>query len=624
MTGISRLKRILLGRPIATKRAHHEKLIVPFGLAVFASDALSSVAYASEEIMLVLVLAGPVGLQYLLKVSAWLGVLMLIVGFSYFQTIQAYPKGGGTYIVSSENLGKGAAKIAGASLLIDYVLTVAVSVSSGIAAIVSMAPGVQPFAVPIGVAAIALLGLANLRGAKESGALFAIPTYFFVVMMLALIGTSLMRGAGSPHIPPQGLTAPAEGWHAINVLLLLRAFAASCTALTGTEAIADGVPAFKDPAPRNAGLTLILMVGLLLTMFLGVSWSAMHYGIVPMAADAPGYQTVVAQLASLHFGDGSWLFRLTLVATATILFLAANTAYADFPRLASFVARDNFLPRQLMSLGDRLVFQNGIVLLSLFAVALIVFYNADTHSLIPLYAMGVFISFTLSQAGMAMKLWTERKQALAEGATGSARKKAWQMSISGFGALVTFIVTGILLVTKWEEGAYLIVIALAAMLFLFQAISKHYKYLANELNLAPDDVIPKYKTAALLLVPRLHKGILSAIAYARASTADVRALHVTLDGSSAESLKKAWEEFGEDLPLVILDSPYRSLVDPVTDYVDQMIAEDPDLVVTVIVPQAVPKYPWHAILHNNAAAQLKTALASRKNVVVTNVRYFLR
>lgn len=605
----SALKRVLVGKPIHTKHAHHERLPKIYGLPVFASDALSSTAYATEEILLVLVVAGAVALPMVFGVSLWLGLLMIIIAFSYFQTIHAYPKGGGTYLVSTENLGKGAGQIAGASLLIDYVLTVAVSISSGVAAIISWQPAAKQYAVPIGLAAIAVLMVANLRGAKESGALFAIPTYTYVAMILALVVKGIIDSAGQPHTVPQNLTPPSEGWHAITFFLMLRAFAASCTALTGTEAIADGVQAFRPPEAKNAAQTLLAMVFLLMAMFIGLSYLAMHEGIAPIPISDPNYKTVVAQIAIRHFGEG-WIYIVLQLATALILFLAANTAFADFPRLSSFIARDGYLPRQLASLGDRLVFQNGIILLSLAAMALIVIYNADTHSLIPLYAMGVFISFTLSQAGMASKFFRERAP-------------LWKGLVSGFGALVTGIVLGILLVTKMAEGAWLIVIALAVMLFIFSRIRRHYDYLAKELTVGSNDQIVEAKTTVLLLVPRLHKGILQAIAYAKSTARDVRAIHVTLDPSNTGKIKEDWNKFGADIPLVILESPYRSLIEPVIDYVDEALSEDPNMMVTVIVPQAVPKRWWHGILHNNAAVALKLALASRKNVVITNVRYFL-
>ena len=623
MSSLSRLKRFLLGAPIATKKAHHERLIIPFGLAIFAADALSSVAYASEEILHVL--DDKVStLTYLVPISIALCLLMVVVGFSYFQTIQAYPNGGGTYIVTTENLGSVPGRVAAAALLTDYVLTVAVSISSGVAAIISMAPNTQPHAVVIGVLAIVGLCLANLRGAKESGALFSFFVYTFVALVMVLIGVSLAKGWGQPPLPYANVPHSADLAKAGLAFILLRGFAASCTALTGTEAIADGVQAFKEPAARNAGWTLIIMVMLLLTMFLGISWSAQHYAILPMESTEPGYRTVIAQLANLHFGQGLF-YNGILIATAIILFLAANTAFADFPRLCSFVAKDGYMPRQLMSLGDKLVFQNGIIVLGLLAALLVVIFHADTHALIPLYALGVFISFTLSQSGMAVKFAKAardvRKGLLSH--ADSAQRLLMKMLVSGFGALVCLVVTFILLVTKWNEKAYIIIIALAVMLVVFKLIRSHYDHLASELNIQSGMCIPGYRSANLLLVPRLHRGVLKAVGYAKASAKDVRGLHVTLDYDSAARLKDDWAKFGVDMPLVILDSPYRSLLEPVLDYIDQMIAEDPDLMVTVIVPQAVPKLWVQGLLHNNAAVGLKLALGTRRNVVITNVRYFL-
>jgi amino acid transporter len=612
-----RVKRFLIGNPIHTKHAHHERLPKVFGLPVFASDALSSVAYATEEVLLVLVMMGTIGFYKLFPLSLWLAVLLIIVGFSYYQTIQAYPKGGGTYLVSTENLGSWPGRIAGAALLIDYILTVAVSIASASAFVISAVPAAKPFAVAIASLGVALLAVANLRGAKESGMLFAIPTYSFVVTILFMVVAGFIRGVGNPEIPPDphSLAFPA---HEVTLFLMLRAFAASCTALTGTEAIADGVQAFRPPEAKNAGQTLAIMITLLTTMFLGISWCAQHYGVTPMHIEDTGYKTVVAQLAERIFTDWPWYFYLVTSVTALILFLAANTAFADFPRLSSFIARDGFLPRQLLSQGDKLVYQNGIILLAIAAIVLIVIFHADTHQLIPLYALGVFVSFTLSQAGMVSRWFRVAKQ---------ERKSAyrnWKMYVSAVGTLATFIVAIILGITKFEEGAWLIFVAMAVLLTVFTGIKRHYNYLSRELSVEPGDKVRAVATTALLLVPRLHKGILHAISYAQSTTKDVRALHVTLDKESAEQIKKDWTSFGIDMPLVILESPYRSLVEPVIDYIDQTIAENPDAMITVIVPQAIPKYPWQAILHNNAAVPLKMALKARKNVVITNVRYFLK
>lgn len=611
MPVLSGLKRFLFGKPIATKHAHSERLPKRFGLPVFASDALSSVAYASEEVLLVLVAAGAVGFGLLFPIVGWLSLLMVIVGFSYYQTIHAYPQGGGTYLVSTENLGSLAGRIAGAALLIDYVLTVAVSISSGTGYVVSAFPAAQPYMIPIACGAIALLAIANLRGAKESGLLFAIPTYSFIAVILLLVAVGLAKGLGNPPIPPDPSSFP-DPLHAITMFLMLRAFAASCTALTGIEAISDGVQAFKPPEARNASLTLVWMISILLVMMLGVSWCAQHYGVSPMHVSEPGYKTLVAQLAERVFGPGHPIFYVLAVVTALILFLAANTAFADFPRLSSFLARDGYLPRQLTSVGDRLVFQNGIILLAVSAGFLIVMYKADTHSLIPLYALGVFVSFTLSQAGMVVRGWKQTRNAA-----------NWKMWVSIVGTITTLTVSIIIGVTKFNEGAYLIVVATAVMLFVFQRIKNHYNYLSHQLTLTPEDTLKPVRTTVLLLVPRLHRGILQAIGYAKAVTNDVRALHVMIDPKTAPKMKEDWAKFGADIPLVILESPYRSLVDPVVEYIDQTLQEDPNLMITVIVPQAVPKRWIQGLLHNNAAVPLKMALKARKNVVITNVRYFL-
>lgn len=612
MSAIGRIKRALVGKPIASKHAHHERLRKRYGLPVFASDALSSVAYASEEILHVLVVAGIAGFVLLTPISMSLGVLMLIVAFSYYQTIQAYPKGGGTYLVSTENLGSMPGRVAGASLLIDYTLTVAVSISSGVAAVVSAFPD-QPWLaenmVLLGCIAVAIVMVINLRGTRESGVVFAIPTYTFVVSILILIVSATIAGWGKPDTPPT-FHHPEEPLQAVTLILVLRAFAASCTALTGTEAIADGVPAFREPAAKNAGMTLMMMVVLLLTMFVGISYTAQHFGITPMESGTDGFQTVLAQIAVKQFGVGP-MFYLLQAATALILLLAANTAFADFPRLASFLAKDGYLPRQLASLGDRLVYQNGIILLALVAMGLIVVFKGDTHSLVPLYAMGVFISFTLSQAGMFVK---SRREGF----------PAWKGGVSLFGAITTGVVTLILAVTKFEEGAWLIVVALAILLTVFWGIRRHYNYLADELNVPLDEKIKPSKTTVLLLVPRVHRGVMQALSYAQSLTRDVRAIHVTLNPEQAKNIKDEWMAHEIEMPLVILESPYRSFIEPIIEYVDQTLEEEPDSFVTVIVPQAIPKHWYHSLLHNNVAVPLKLALGARKNVVVTNVRYFLQ
>jgi len=609
----SRIKRFLIGSPIASKLAHHERLAVLLALPVFASDALSSVAYASEEILLSLRAGGPEALRFLVPIAFALVALLWVVVFSYYQTIHAYPQGGGSYRVSSDNLGPLFGQLAGGALLIGYVLTVAVSVSAGAAAIVAMFPTLQTYAPAIACGAVAVIAIVNLRGSRESGAVFAIPTYSFVVFVLVLAVIGMVQ-AFAHGVPPQPPNRPIEpqnaAFVAVGAALLLKAFAAGCTALTGTEAIADGVLAFRAPEAQNAAKTLVLMGIMLSVLFVSISWCAQHFGIVPMEFDQPGYKTVLAQIAEALFGAGSPLFYLSQVATALILFLAANTGFADFPRLSMFMARDGYLPRQLTSLGDRLVFQNGILTLALLSIGLILLKSADTHSLIPMYAVGVFLSFTLSQSGMVGR-WVR------------SRIYSWKLFVSLFGALVTGSVTVVLLVNRWGEGAWIALAALAALMVLFRQIRKHYDWLAKMLNIAPTDKLQPVETTVLLSVPRMHKGILQAIAYSKALTKDVRAIHVTLDPSSAKQIKEQWNDFGSDIPLVILESPYRSLIRPIVEYVDQTLAESPDHMVTVIVPQAIPRRWWQGLLHSNIALLLKLALASRKNVVISNVRYFL-
>jgi amino acid transporter len=608
MSLYSRLKRFLLGRPIHSKHAHHERLPKIFGLPVFASDALSSVAYASEEILIILVMGGYLAFQQLIPISLALVALLWIVVFSYYQTINAYPQGGGSYRVSSENIGGWAGRIAGSALLIGYVLTVAVSVSAGAAAITSMFPEMKDYGTLIACLAVAVLGMLNLRGARESGIVFAVPTYSFVVFVLGMVAFGIYRGVsgGDGPVTPDLKEVRAD----VTWWFFVTAFARGCTALTGTEAIADGVQAFRPPEAKNAAMTLVMMASLLTALLLGISWCAQYFGIVPMEFEQEGYRTLVAQIALKLFGE-SWVFFGILTVTALILFLAANTGFADFPRLSQFIARDGYLPRQLMSVGDKLVYQNGIITLSITSILLIYYFDANTHTLIPLYAAGVFLSFTLSQAGMFMKF--KRSGVF-----------TWKMLVSAFGALTTAAVTIILMVTRFAEGAWILVVALAIMMFIMSKIKRHYNYLSQELSITPSDILPTTKTTVLLLVPRIHRGVLQAIAYAKSMAKDVRAVHVTLDPASVGEVKADWNRFGADIPLVILESPYRSLIEPITEYIDQAIAEEPDSTITVIVPQAVPRRWYHGLLHNNVAVPLKYALGSRKNVVVTNVRYFLK
>jgi amino acid transporter len=610
MSAIKNARRFVFGQPIATKHAHHQRLSNIFALPVFASDALSSVAYATEQTMWVLAgAAGSLYFRFTFPISIAIVVLIVLVATSYYQTIHAYPHGGGSYTVASDNLGSIAGRIAGASLLIDYVLTVAVSVTAGVLALVSIWPVLQGYVVELDVLAVALIAVVNLRGTKESGVVFAIPTYTFVFLTLFMIGFGLLIFL--PHHPnmPQLGVNHQKVMASFGLFLILRAFANGCTALTGIEAISNGVQAFRKPESRNASITLGVMAGMLIAMFVGSSWLAQHLHVIPMNQDDPGYKTVLALICSRIFGTGAYFWALQ-IATALILILAANTAFADFPRLSSIIARDNFLPRQLASVGDRLVFQNGIIALAILSTILIIAFKGHTDALIPLYAIGVFTAFTLSQFGMVVH---QIKQ-----------KKYLTVPISLIGGMATAVVTAVILITKTTEGGWIVLVMIAVMLFLFSRIHKHYEYLARELSLRPDDQLVKVKTTVLLLVPRMHRGILHAISYASEMTDDLRAIHVTLDPQGTKQIREDWNRFGVDIPLVILDSPYRSLTRPITEYIDEMIRLHPDMMITVVVPQAVPKHWWQGLLHNNAAIPLKMALQSRKNVVITNVRYFLQ
>ncbi len=599
------LRRRILGDPIHNRHAHHERLLIPVGLAVFASDALSSVAYSTDEVMHVLARSGPEALALAFPISLAIAVLMAIVVFSYRQTINAYPLGGGTYIVSSQNLGRIPGLVAGGSLMADYVLTVAVSVSSGVAAVVSMAPQVQLYGVPLALAFIGFLTLMNLRGLKESGLAFTGPTFIFILLAAGLIVTGLIQGIGRPS---EAVHAAGHGGPAapLTFFVLLRAFAAACTAMTGTEAIADGVQAFREPAAKNANRALAVMAVLLMFLFIGISWSAVHFGLAPMRIDEPGFKTIMAQLAERLWGIGPGFYALQIF-TAGILFLAANTAFADFPRVTSFLARDRFLPRSLASQGDRLVFQNGIVLLSVISAILVIAFQADTHLLVPLYAVGVFMCFTLSQAGMAKRLWGLGQRVRA--------------SISGFGTVVTFLVAAILLVTKAAEGAWIILVTVAVLVMLFLFIRRHYDSMDRVLRDSEPASEP-VSSIVLIVVPRLHRGVREAINYARLMGGDVRGVHVGLSEGARELLREDWSTCGPDLPLIMLDSPYRSLIQPILDYVDQLQRDEPKAAITVIVPQAVPRNLWQKLLHADAGRALVRELGERRGVVVTSLRYF--
>ena len=611
---MAELKRLVVGMPLETAAQHHQRLSKRIALAVFSSDALSSVAYASEAILFVLVLAGPAALPLVIPISVAIVVLLLIVGFSYRQTIHAYPNGGGAYIVAHENLGEVPGLIAAASLLIDYVLTVAVSVSSGVFAITSLAatwgyPNLGDYRVEIALGCIALITIINLRGVKESGAIFSVPTYIFIFSMVGMILFGLVQTAlGGWVAAAPKLEHTVAAAEPLGLFLILRAFAAGCTALTGVEAISNGVPAFQKPESHNAATTLLWMIATLGTMFLGISVLAHFYGATPRED-----VSVISQMASQIVGTGP-LFFVIQVATALILVLAANTSYADFPRLASLLSRDRFLPRQFASRGDRLVFSNGILALGAFAALLVIAFNAREQAMLPLYAIGVFISFTLSQFGMVLH-WLRIREA------------GWRTSavVNAVGAVLTAVVLVVIVVTKFSQGAWAVLLLTPVLVLLFRSIHTHYKDVARQLSLEKlgrVDAVRRH--TAVVLVSGVHRGVIPALEFAKSLAPDnTTALFVDLDAEQTHKLKTKWEQWGSGVPLKILESPYRSLVGPIMRYIDEADAEYDDDVLSVILPEFIPSKWWQHLLHNQTALAIKAALLFRKNVVVISVPYHL-
>jgi amino acid transporter len=613
---IAELKRLFVGQPLATDQLAHERLSKRIALAVFSSDALSSVAYATEAILIALIAAGQAALSYAPAISIGITLLLITVAFSYRQTIIAYPQGGGTYIVSRENLGTIPSLVAASALLIDYVLTVAVSMSAAVAAISSAVSALEPYRIELAIGLIALVTIANLRGLKEAGRIFAIPTYLFVFSMFTLIAVGLFKlvagGGAVPQAPLPQIPYVSEELHALTFFLLLRAFAAGCTALTGIEAIADGVPAFKKPESRNAAITLVIMAAILCAMFLGTTVLANAYGIVPDGSLEP--ETANSQLARAIFGAGSLLYYMLQVATMLILVLASNTAFADFPRLSYFLASDRFLPRQFAQRGDRLVFSNGVVVLGVLSALLVVGFGAREQSLLHLYAVGVFMSFTLSQFGMVMR-WRR------------LRSPGWQRNaaINLLGATVTGVVLVVIAVTKFLEGAWAVLLLLPIMVILLRSVHRHYMEVARQLSLAdapPPTAVRRH--TAIVLISGVHRGVVPAIQYALSLAPDnVTALYVDMDAEQTAKLKLKWEQWGSGVPLVVLASPYRSLVRPMMQYIDEVAALYDDDVLTVILPEFIPSKWWQHLLHNQTALTIKAALLFSKGKVVTSVPYHL-
>ena len=617
----------LIGRPLQTADAPEQTIGKVIGLAVFASDALSSTAYATQEILGVLFVAGSLAYDYVFPISIAIVALLTIVTISYQQTIHAYPGGGGAYIVSRDNLGENSAQVAGAALLTDYILTVAVSISAGVAQIVSAYPHLDPYRVHIAVAAVILIMLLNLRGVKESGTAIAIPTFFFVAMMFLTVGIGLFRSLtgtlGVVVNPPEfHLT---ETLSVITPFLLLHAFANGTTALTGVEAISNGITAFKEPRSRNAAITLIWMSIILGSLFLGISYlTAQIQGVYSHD------ETVISQMARTVFNDRGLLYLATIGATTVILLMAANTAYAGFPRLGALAAEDRFLPRQLTFRGSRLVYSNGIVTLAVIASLLIIVFRARVDLLIPLYAIGVFLSFTLSQIGMARRWW--KIGHLEEGAEvvepGSVLRydQGWRtkMFINGFGAFCTGIVMMIFAVTKFREGAWVVLIIIPVLVKLFFTIHGHYKDLAAHLTLEQFRGLPARQARHRVIMPvsAIHQGTLKALRYAKLLSEDVTAVHISIDPEETEKVQRKWNKWGEATRLVILDSPFRLFIEPLLEYVEEIIDQrQPNETITIVVPQFIPSKRWHNALHMRTADFLRRELLSQPGVVVTDVPY---
>ena len=626
-------KRLLVGRPLRSERLGETLLPKKLALPVFCSDPLSSNAYATEEILRALSLGG----LALFVLAPWVAlaviILLAVVVASYRQTCHAYPSGGGAYAVSRANLGRSAALIAASALLIDYVLTVAVSVAAGVDAIVSMAPAVAPYNVAMALALVAVLAVLNLRGVKESGTIFAIPTYGFILMVFAMLGWGAVRFAtgNAPVAESAGFGIRAE--HQVVglavVLLGLRAFAQGCTALTGVEAVSNGVPSFKPPKARNAASTLTVMGGITIAMFAGITVLALLARV--RFADDPAQlvgapsdyfqRTAIAQVAVAVFGSDSVSFYLVQIFTAAILVLAANTAFNGFPILGSILGSDGYLPRQFARRGDRLVFSNGIVILAALAGVLIWLFDASTSRLIQLYIIGVFVSFTLSQAGM-VRHWN---RALATERDPVARRRIHRSrAINGFGAALTAVVLVVVLITKFVHGAWLVVILMPALYALMRLIGRHYDRVAAELAPDPGGMMLPSRIHSVVLVSRLHKPTLRALAYARATRPDsLTALTVATDADHVRSLQAEWADRGIPVPLTVLECPYRDITTPVLEYVAGLRREGPRDLVVIYIPEYVVGRWWEQLLHNQSALRLKSRLLFQRGVMVTNVPWQL-
>jgi amino acid transporter len=615
----------LIGRPLATADAPHQTIGKLIGLAVFSSDAMSSVAYGPQELMVALALTGVANLRLAFPIAIGIAILLAILTFSYEQTIHAYSGGGGAYIVARDNLGEIPAQIAGAALLTDYVLTVSVSISSGVAQIVSAFPGLYAYRVEITVGLILFVMLVNMRGVKESGATFAIPTYFFLVLAFFTVIVGSVRyftgTLGMVIDPPSLQTSLVQP---LTIFIVLRAFANGTASLTGVEAISNGIPAFKEPRSKNAGITLLWMSGILGALLLGITFLSVQVGAIPSESE-----TVISQLTRTIFGGQGVLYLAMIIGTTVILVMAANTAFADFPRLSALQAADSFLPRQFTYRGSRLVYSRGIGALAIIASLLVIIFQASVTNLIPLYAIGVFLSFTLSQAGMAHRWWkaghlpqgTEIKEA------GSIlrHEENWQhkMVINGIGSICTLIVTIVFAFTKFKDGAWIVIILIPTLVAIFLMIHRHYRNLASQLSL--EKHIPRgpiSRMRVIMPVSGMHRGTVAALRYARTLSDDITAVHISVDDKETEKLEDKWEIWGEGVRLVVLNSPYRLFLEPLLEYIDKIdVTLRGDETITIVVPQFIPKHFWNNALHTRTAEMLRKVLLQRENIVITEVPY---
>lgn len=608
-TALANLKRLLFGRPLASDRLEHERLDKKTALAVLSSDAISSVAYATEQILLVLAVLGTVALGYVVPISTVIVALLVLVALSYRQTIFAYPDGGGSYTVAKDNLGRTRALTAAAALITDYILTVAVSISGGVAAMTSAYPTLKPHTVVFGVAAIFVLMLVNLRGVRESGMAFSIPTYVFIALMLVLLATGVVRSVRGGAAIVTAVTPGASTSGPIGfafVFLILRAFAEGCVAMTGTEAISNGVGAFRAPRSRNAATTLAWMAAILATFFIGTSYLARHYGVMPAE-----HETVLSQLGRHVFGSGTAYFALQY-ATFAILVLAANTAFADFPRLSSLLARDGFMPRQFAARGDRLAFSNGIIALAAVAMLLVWMFRGDTSALIPLYAIGVFLCFTLSQAGMVVR-WLRTRE----------RGWRWKAVLNGVGAAATAVVMIVQVATKFSHGAWIVVVVIPVIIVMLTKIHRHYERFARDIEFRGHAPLMFLHHTAVVPVNGITKASAGALVYATTIADDVRATYVEVNPDGTDRLRAQWESWDIGVALVILASPYRSVLRPLVDYVNGLIVRREADLVTVVVPEIMPHRWWEHLLHNKTALFIRTAFLFKPNVVVVAVPYHL-